>query len=308
MISILMASYNGERYIAGQIESLLDQTEQGFKLFIQDDKSTDKTYKIIKEYAEKKPAKIFVKQNSANSGGSQHNFMKMMIEHKDDYVMLCDQDDIWLSDKIEVTLKMMRDMESEYGAQTPLLVHTDLKVVDKRLGTISPSYRTAMNADYEKKRLANQVIQNTLTGCTVMYNRALAELINDTPPYMVMHDWWLMLIASAFGKIGSVYEQTILYRQHDKNDIGAKDVRTMSYKINRMLNSAEVKEAISGTYLQAQSLLEVFGDRLTAEQKELLTAYSDIPNHCKLMRIAKIFRLCTFKNGLSRKVAHIIFI
>ena len=214
MISILLASYNGEKYIAEQIESLLGQTIQDFKLFICDDKSTDGTFNIVAEYSQKHPEKIFAEQNSENSGGTKHNFLRMMINHKADYVMLCDQDDVWLPDKIEVTLARMKDMESEYGADTPLLVHTDLKVVNENLKTVSPSFKAAMNANYEKTRLRNQIIQNTLTGCTAMYNRALANLITDIPRFTVMHDWWLNVTASAFGRISAIDAQTVLYRQH----------------------------------------------------------------------------------------------
>ena len=308
MISILLASYNGEKYIAEQIDSLLAQKNRDFKLFINDDKSTDNTYEIISEYAEKYPEMIFATQNEQNSGGAKCNFIRMMIEHKDDYVMLCDQDDIWLPDKIEISLAKIKEMETIHGMETPLLVHTDLHVVNETLKMISPSYKIAMNADYSKTRLRNQIIQNTLTGCTVIYNRALSNLVTEIPQFMVMHDWWLMLIAAAFGKVAALDEQTVLYRQHGSNDIGAKDVRTLRYKINKLMHSKEVKKAISDTYLQAQSFINIFRGTLTSEQQELLTKYCDIPNHIKPIRWFSIYHLGTLKNGISRKIAHFIYI
>jgi len=303
-----MATYNGEKFIHEQIDSILDQTYQDFKLYICDDVSTDKTFTIISRYAEANPDKIIVNQQEKNTGSAKHNFMKLMIEHKDDYLMLCDQDDVWFQDKIEVTLSKMKEMESMFGTETPILVHTDLEVVDNNLKTISSSFKEAMNADYSKTELRNQVIQNTLTGCTAMYNRALADLINIEPRYMVMHDWWLILIASAFGKIGTIDVQTVLHRQHNKNEVGAKDVRTLRYKLDRLLHYRKVKKAINITYQQADSLLRTYFEKLSPEQRHLLTAYSDIPNHFKLIRIYRIFRLGTHKNGFSRRVAHIIFI
>ena len=308
MITILLAAYNGEKYISDQIDSLLSQTVQDFRLHICDDKSTDETFAIATEYAKKHPGKIFAAQNEENTGAAKLNFIKMMTEHRDDYMMLCDQDDIWLPDKIKTTLAKMQELETRHGTETPLLVHTDLRVVDEKLDTISPSFKLAMNADYKKTRLRNQVIQNTLTGCTAMYNRALAELITETPPYMVEHDWWLMLVASAFGKIDTVYEQTILYRQHDRNQIGAKDVRTLKYKINKLLKYEEVKKAIDITYLQAQSLIDVFKNKLSSEQNKLLVEYCDVPNHIKPVRWIKIVNLGVLKNGFSRKIAHFIFV
>ena len=308
MISILLASYNGEKYIAEQLESLLSQTMQDFKLIICDDGSTDDTFSIAADYAQKYPCKITAVQNKENSGGAKHSFLRMMIDHKDDYVMLCDQDDIWLPNKIELTLERMQGLERDIGACTPILVHTDLRVVNENLETISPSFKAAMNANYGKTELRNQIIQNTLTGCTVMYNRALADLITEPPKFMVMHDWWLMLIASAFGEISALDAQTVLYRQHGRNEIGAKDVRTLRYKIKKLLHHAEIKNALSETYEQAQGFYDIYRDMLTKDQAELLRAYCDIPNHSKFVRWATICRLGVLKNGLFRKIAHFIFI
>ena len=308
MISILLVSYNGEKYIAEQIDSLLAQTNQEFKLFIQDDKSTDNTFRIISEYADRYPGKVFLFQNERNTGGAKHNFIKKMIDYKDDYVMLCDQDDVWLPEKIEISLAKIKELETMCGAKTPLLVHSDLRVVNENLETISPSFRIAMNADYSKTSLRHQIIQNTLTGCTAIYNRALADLVTAEPQFMVMHDWWLMLIAAAFGKIATLDEQTVLYRQHKDNNIGAKDVRTLRYKMNKLLHGKEVKQALSDTYLQAESFSEVFHDKLTSEQLALLNKYCDIPNHIKPIRWLIICRLGVLKNGLARKIANFIFV
>ena len=308
MISVLLASYNGEKYIAEQLESLLRQTNQDFKVYINDDCSTDSTYGIIMDYSDRYPSKFAISQNKTNSGGAKFNFMNMMIKHNDDCVMLCDQDDVWLPDKIEITLAKMKEMESAYGAETPLLVHSDLRVVDEKLETVSPSFRIAMNANYHNTSLRHQIIQNTLTGCTAMYNRALADLITETPPFMVMHDWWLMLTAAALGKIAPIESQTVLYRQHGNNEIGAGDVRTFRYKLNKLLHYQDMKRALNDTYLQAQSLLEVFGDLLSEEQKAFLVAYRDVPNHGKISRWIKVCRLGVLKHGVARKVATFIFI
>ena len=307
MISILLASYNGEKFIAEQIESVLCQTVQDFYLYIRDDKSTDGTLSIVNGYAERYANKVFVSQNEANSGGAKHNFMNMMIERKDDYVMLCDQDDVWRQDKIEVTLNEMLKLEKIYNYKTPLLVQTDLVVVDENLETLSPSYKIAMNMDYRRTKLENLVIQNTLTGCTVMYNHALADLITEDPPFMVMHDWWLMLVASAFGKIGSLDSKTVLYRQHGENEIGAKDVRSIRYRVDRLRDYGDAKRAINETYLQAQSFLEAFKHKLCSRSKKLLSDYGDIPNHRKLARWIIMCRLGTYKNNVSRKIAQFVF-
>jgi glycosyltransferase involved in cell wall biosynthesis len=308
MISILLAAYNGEKYIAEQIESLLGQTQDDFKLYIRDDCSTDGTWEIIRNYEKRYHGKIIVKQNNRNSGSSKHNFIGMMIDIKDDYIMLCDQDDIWLPDKIEKTISKLKAMEAQYGKEKPLLVHTDLRVVDENLNVISPSCREAMNVGYERTGLRQILIQNVTAGCTAAYNRALAELIRAEPAYMVMHDWWLMLTATAFGKIGYLDEQTILYRQHGANEIGANDVRKFRYKFNRLMHGGEVRKAINQTYDQAASFQEMYLNLLNEEQQVLLSAYRQIPAHNKIMRCLMIIRLGVLKHGIERKIANFLFI
>lgn len=308
MISILMTTYNGEKFLAEQLDSLFAQTIQDFVLYIRDDNSVDSTLQIAESYAEKYPDRVVVSANAVNSGGAKHNFIRMMIEHADDYLMLCDQDDVWLRDKIERSLQKMRELEGVYGRDTPLLVHTDLCVVDAGLRVLSDSFCKAMNANYNRTRLRDQLIQNTLTGCTALYNRALSDLIYAEPPYMVMHDWWLMLVASAFGHIGHIAEPTIYYRQHAQNEIGAADVRTLRYKIHKLINYQEVRQAIRNTYPQAGSLLTLYRSSMRREQIELVETYCKIPGMNKFGRWRTICRLGVLKNGLARKLANFLFI
>jgi glycosyltransferase involved in cell wall biosynthesis len=308
MITILMATYNGEAFLPQQLESLLGQTVQDFTLYVRDDGSSDSTLDILRDYSNRYPSRITVSGDGRNSGGTKHNFMRMMTSIRDDYLMLCDQDDVWFPDKIEKTLTRMKETEAQYGVDTPVLVHTDLRVVDANLEVINPSFRAAMNANYSRTRLKDQVIQNTLTGCTAMYNRALAELLIAEPPYMVMHDWWLILVASAFGTIAPLEDQTILYRQHGANQIGAKDVRTLRYKLARLRAYGAIREAIRNTYPQADGLLELYRDRLSPSQIRLLEQYRSIPEKSKLARWLTVCKLGTWKNGLARNIAYFLFL
>ena len=309
MLSILMTTYNGEQYLAEQIESVLAQSVSDFALYIQDDCSTDNTWCVLQKFAKREHERIILSKTEENTGNPKYNFYSLMSHIRDDYIMLCDQDDVWLPDKIEKTLTKMRELEEKNGSDTPLLVHTDLVVVDGDLSVISQSFKSAMNANYNRTRLRDQLIQNTLTGCTALYNRALAELImTQVPAYMVMHDWWLMLVASAFGHIGHIDDATVLYRQHNKNEIGAKDVRTLRYKVNKLINYRDMKEAINSTYQQADSLLYYYSNTLSSEQIDLLRIYCRIPTMNKWNRWRTICRLGVLKNGMARKIANFIFI
>lgn len=308
MIAILLASCNGERYISAQLDSLLAQTERDFVVRIHDDRSTDGTRDVLERYAASYPDRIFPRFNREKSGGAKWNFFEMMRSYRADYVMLCDQDDVWLPDKIERTLLRMRELEAQHGAETPALVHTDLVIADEELNAIRPSYREAMRADYSKTSLRNVLVQNTVTGCTAMYNRALAELLTEPPSYAVMHDWWVELLAAAFGVIGCIDEAPILYRQHGANSVGAGDMRSPGYILGRIADGGGIRGALRNTCLQARSLLELHSERMTPEQRQLVEAYASIPERSKPGRILTSLRLGTMKNGLIRKVAQMIYI
>ena len=283
-ISILIATYNGERFIKEQLDSLLSQTYQDFIIYISDDNSSDATYSIVQDYTAKYPDKIFISQNDTNSGSAKLNFIQMMLKHKNDYIMLCDQDDVWLPDKIEKSFNKIREMEAQFGTSTSLLVHTDLTVTDEALNVLHPSFFKLEDVNTENKSLNKIVARCILTGCTAIYNRALADLIKTAPEFFVMHDWWLVLSASAFGKIETLHESTILYRQHSDNEIGVINVKTLSHIIHKLTHFHDAKKVLKDTYKQAECFLDTFYDILSPDQIDFLVQFCDIPNHNKIIR------------------------
>jgi glycosyltransferase involved in cell wall biosynthesis len=303
-----MATYNGEKYVAEQFDSLLKQTRDDFIIRIRDDCSTDSTWKIIRDYENRYPCRIKAEKNNNNSGGAKYNFIGMMADIKDDYIMLCDQDDVWLPDKVKKTITKLEAMEAEWGKGTPLLVHTDLRVVDENLNIVFPSFRTAMNAGYDRTELRHFLIQNMISGCTVAYNLALAKLITAAPVFTIMHDWWLGLVASAFGKIGHLDEQTVLYRQHGRNEIGAKDMRTLSFKLYMFIHGEKIRRALDETYKQASAFLKMYCKELKPKQIKLLSLYCRVPEVNKWNRVAIICKQGTLKHGMSKKIGQLLFI
>lgn len=307
MISILMASYNGAPYIAAQIDSILRQTQQDFMLYICDDCSDDGTWEIVQAYAAKEPDRIVALQNEANSGSAKHNFFKMMTEHPDEYVMLCDQDDVWHPDKVEKTLLAMKKAEEEYGKETPLLVHTDLTVVDSDLKVLDPSYRHVVNGNWQRTALCYELAQNTVTGCTVLYNRALGGFLQHEPTFFVMHDWWLALVASAFGRIVFLDEATMLYRQHGDNAVGAKFVRSPRYLLRRLLDIKEYRKEMVETFLQSESFYNEFRNDLSFEQQALTAGYGHLAQAGWLRRRWFQIKSRTVKYGAMKKIAGFLF-
>ncbi len=222
MIDILMATYNGEKYIAEQIESIIKQSYTKWHLYIQDDCSTDATVSIALSYKEKYPEKITVIENTQNSGSAKNNFFAMLNTVKSDYIMFCDQDDVWLPDKIKITHKKMLCTERKYGKEYPVLVHTDVSLVDEKLNVIAESLFKKEKWHFNKKiTFWNSLIGNVVMGCTTEINRALLDKVkynnlNNIP----MHDWWLGMIARYFGTEVVIKTSTMLYRQHNANNVG----------------------------------------------------------------------------------------
>lgn len=302
-ISILLACYNGEKFIEAQLQSILVQSVGDYTLYIRDDCSTDRTWNIVQTYAEKFPDKIITAQNEAPSGGACENFFKMMGTLRDDYVMLCDQDDVWHNDKIETTLACMKALEARHAPNTPLLVHTDISVADEEMQVTIPSYKTYMKSDTGDKPFARRLIQNSVTGCTAMYNRALAEYPLPPAEGVMMHDWWLMLVAAAFGHMEYCPQSTLLYRQHRENDIGMSYVRSLRYKAHKLLHPGEMKQALAGTWRQAACFLDLFGAALPQELEKTVRAYSEMPGKSKFAKWAALLETGAYKDSLLRNIA-----
>lgn len=307
-LKILLATYNGEKFIQEQIDSLLNQTYSDFLIIIQDDFSTDKTFEILQRYSKKYPNKIFVSQNRKNSGSAKNNFISMIIGTEGDYFMLCDQDDIWKDFKVEFSIDKLKEAENLYGKDTPILIHTNAEVVDENLEILSSSLEYRLNLDCKKNKLNNYLSQNNITGCTTIFNKSVKNKIGQVPEFFLMHDWWLGLITSAFGIITYYDQATISYRQHGENSIGAQNTKNNMYKIKNFLDFQNKILAIKFTYLQANCFLQIYKQQLSESQKKLLNEYIDIPNKNKLLKIYSLLKNKFYKSPFFRTLGHIFFI
>ena len=266
MIDILLATYNGEKYLKQQIDSILAQSNRNWQLSIRDDGSSDGTVKIIKDYVAKHPDKIRLIEDGCGRLGPALNFGKLLEQAAGNYVMFSDQDDIWLPNKIDLTLNAMRASEKNYP-NMPLLVHTDLKVVDAELKPIADSLwnhnKICPDTGNDLKKL---IYHNVVTGCAVMINRKAVEISIPIPPQARLHDWWIALNVAKYGKIIYTSTPTVLYRQHSQNIIGAKKTgRTNLAGLIRKLQ--QFKKQLSTDY---QMIKKVY----PPAKKSLLIAHS----------------------------------
>lgn len=307
-VEILLATHDGERYVAEQIASVLGQSHADWRLTVRDDASTDETLGVVRELADRHPDRISAQARDSASGSAKQNFFEMLLASRARYVMFCDQDDVWHRDKVSRTLARMLELEERLGKGTPVLVHTDLAVTDADLHVTAASMMHAQQLDGTESRLARLIVQNTVTGCTVMVNRPLVDLV--APPFdaAAMHDWWLAMIASAFGAIGFVDSPTVLYRQHGDNAVGARPSRSLSYRVSRLLDKEGVLASLRASFAQAEAFLEQYSDRLTAEQVELLRAYVAIPRLGKVGRVRAIRRHGFWKSTTARRLGQLLYV
>ncbi|MCM1523275.1 MAG: glycosyltransferase family 2 protein [Ruminococcus sp.] len=307
MVDILMAVYNGERFLREQIESVVSQSYTEWRLFICDDGSSDGSADIAEEYAERYPGKIFAAVNGVPARSACGNFMGMLRKSSAEYVMFCDQDDVWHEDKIAVTLDKMREIE-EGNPKKPVLIHTDLEIVDRELNVTAGSFMRYQGLKARYKSLNRLLCQNNITGCTVMVNRALADIVKDAPAeYMLMHDWWAGLAAAAFGEIGFVDRATVKYRQHGGNQLGAVNNRSLAGIFRLISDKRRSKRRLEVTYEQGKRFYEYYGERLEADARRVLEIYADIPSHCKAIRAARLIRYGFLKQNFLAAAGELVF-
>ena len=225
MIAILMSTYNGGQYLREQIESFFAQTNKDWQLFVRDDGSKDNTVEILTEYAQKCPQQIHIVDDVKENLGAGQSFMHLLEVTDADYYMFSDQDDVWMPDKIERTLRKLQEVESLHPSDA-VGVFTDLTVVDKDLNVLMPSLWKGDNRhpEYTRDFYKQWVNRHATYGCTQMINRAAKKIVFPYKQFegvMGAHDNWVEYILIKQGKYDYLDEPTILYRQHGTNVVGA---------------------------------------------------------------------------------------
>ncbi|MBA3239079.1 MAG: glycosyltransferase family 2 protein [Parachlamydiaceae bacterium] len=297
-VAILVAVYNGEKYLDQLINSLLKQDHGNIEIHIRDNCSTDSTPALLQKWQKRFPLKIRLHQSEENVGVIG-NFGALLENSNAPYIAFCDCDDFWLPNKISKTLAKMRELEKKYGAHTPLLVHTDLIVADENLKLIDPSFWqfSYLNTHDRCQKLPCLLVQNQVTGCTMLINRALKEVAVPIPLDCVMHDWWIALVAACFGAIDNIPQSTLLYRQHSSNDTGAKPYGIRSYLKHHRKRRKVMKERKTE---QVRLLIERYGTQLSGQKRVLLEAYLGMQKASIPRKLGYMFRYGFFKSGLLR--------
>ena len=215
-VDVALATYNGATFLAAFLDTVAAQDHPHLRIVASDDHSADGTAALLAAFA---PGHTIVVQNKGPRG-FRSNFANAIAHCDAPYIALADQDDAWARDKISALLSRMTALEARHGADTPLLVCSDLAVVDRDLQPLRPSFFASWDPPVASLSFADLTLGNRIPGCSMLLNRALVDHAMPLPTSIHLHDWWLVLVASALGIVDVVERPLVLYRQHGGNQLG----------------------------------------------------------------------------------------
>lgn len=279
MVAILMSTYNGERFLREQIDSILCQTFEDYTLYIRDDGSSDGTVSLVRSYQD--PRIRLIQGRNMGPAGS---FFALLNEAQEaDYIFFSDQDDVWYPDKLERMLDQIRQYEN-----VPAMVFSDFSMIDENGSQTHPSY-----ANYASLQVAaggvgveKLIAQPYVFGCASVINRKLADLVQDPPDGIEMHDCWISLTAAAVGKLIYMPEQTIAHRFHSSNATGKQEQDSKRSRLDRLTRGFSNQAENSALRLhQVNLLLDVYGQMIEPSVYGVLKEISDAMSSGKISTI-----------------------
>ena len=234
-IAILLAVYNGEKYLTTQIESIISQTNQDWILYIRNDASSDNTSQLINAYCKKYDNIIEIDKGGSNLG-CYKNFFRLLEVVDAEYYMFCDADDYWLPEKIEISYNFIKKKELQYPL-TPLLVHTDKAIADENLNVVFPSHWIYSRFNPDSISKFEHVPLRIVGGATAMFNALCKPLALEPTSFHEAHDGWLAFQTSRFGKIFAIHKPLLIYRRHSQN-VTDKDSSKVNFrkKVSKIKN------------------------------------------------------------------------
>jgi glycosyltransferase involved in cell wall biosynthesis len=269
-IEVVLPTFNGAPYLEQQVASIDAQTLRPLRLLVRDDGSSDGTLQLLDRLQERYGSWLVRLPTERNLGCSA-NVNRLLEATTAPYVALADQDDVWLPQKLERSWAVLQQREARLGVDLPLLVHSDLNLIDAQGQSLGCTYLQRQRLNPRRTDPVDLALTNVVTGCTAFMNRRLLEYALPIPGNALMHDWWLALVASLLGDISFLPEATVLYRQHARNVLGASGLG-LDYWLRRL--QAVVADPAAGGHTRAAVqqllILEQRTGRVVSALPELL--------------------------------------
>lgn len=294
-VQVLMSTYNGEAYIEEQLQSLLNQSYPNVAILIRDDGSKDKTSSIIRSYVELYPDKIrFIQGKNV---GVVQSFFELLYasDASASYYCFCDQDDVWMKDKIERAIQQLRSCERAG------MYFTSTQMVDRELNPIKVWPESPNRAP----SLYNALYQNIAVGATVTLNKIARDLLisqHVNTQHILMHDWWAYMCVSAFGDMIYDDKPLIYYRQHGNNvDGGNTSLFKKFHKKWKSLTKHQNKKLLKQ---QAEEFARLYSDQLDADKLHQLQLFIQprptLRHRIQYLRSTKLYRQSWAENQLFK--------
>lgn len=288
MVDILLATYNGEKYIEAQILSIISQSFKDWNLIIHDDGSTDRTVEIIKHY-EEIDSRISLIVDDVHIGSAPQNFMHLLQYSKSDLIMFCDQDDIWFDNKVAIMVSVMKNQDNSH----PVAAYCQMYLWKPQKGIIGID-----GMIIEERNMNDFLFHNGgIHGCAACLNSCARDLMNNYKGHIAMHDHLLNFICLAFGKVIPVKIPLQLYRQHGQNVTGISKYALTFWE--RLLNSLSEKNPVvdKSHYLAFHDMYNFYHTQLEAKDRETLNAYLSMIDDNIVMKLYKIIKKGYRKRG-----------
>lgn len=272
-ISVVMATYNGAKFLRPQLESIIHQTHEVSEFIVGDDCSTDQTSDILTEYAHKGVLRWYGNEEQL---GVAANFRTAAARADvENYIAFADQDDVWGKDKLALSLTRLQEIEQP---DLPAMVYSNLQIIDEQGILTGTSLWQVLGADGYPHTLNTILFGSPVSGCTMLMNPALARYVETIPDhYTIIHDEWLTLCAFTFGHAAIVPDPVISYRQHAGN-VTFSTGHTVPGRMKRIMT--EVVKALKSSddlfarqFIVVRKFYEVFSEKMSADKRQLFEAF-----------------------------------
>ncbi len=275
MIDILMTTYNGEKYLATQLDSILNQTYKDWHLYIQDDCSTDSTLNLLEKYVEL-DSRITIVENNKKLGAGR-NFLSLLKHSTADYIAFCDQDDYWFENKLEILFERIKQFNNE----NPVLLASNCLVWQYPSNNVSENFNFVM-----PKKLSDVFFMGGMQGCLTIFNKALKNILDKNYEYVWLHDHYLLLTAMTFGEIHYITQPLMLYRQHNSNTTAHFSQKTIS-DIKKKINNNRYMQKIE-LFDETKEFFRLHQSQMTDNNKQQFMSFLALVSLPYFKRIFKL--------------------